>query len=231
MPDLVSTLDDRGDMSDPPRPGPLGRLAGLAYRRRGSFLIGWAIALAAAIGLSAAVGGEFATDNSVPGSDSRQAQHLLEERFPAQAGVPVDLVARADDVTGADVQGEVDALLGELGSMPYVTTVEDPYATEGAIASDGRTVVARMYLDHANANDVPVEYTQQLLATAAAAERDGLEISLGGRAVQLAEETEAGSEMIGLAAAAVILLIMSDPWWRPGCRWRWRSPDSRSAPA
>jgi putative drug exporter of the RND superfamily len=208
MTDLVSTLDDRGESPDAPRPGPLGRLAGLAFRRRGRTLIAWAIALAAAIGLSAAFGGEFATDNSVPGSDSRQAQDLLEERFPAQAGVPVDVVARADDVTGADVHSEVDALLGELGSMPFVTAVEDPYAAEGSIAPDGRTVVARMYLDHANANDVPVEDTQQLLATAEAAERDGLEISLGGRAVQLAEESEAGSEMIGLAAAAVILLVM-----------------------
>ncbi|NDL59498.1 MMPL family transporter [Phytoactinopolyspora mesophila] len=208
MTDLVSTLDDRGDVPHAPRPGPLGRLAGLTFRRRGTVLIAWAIALAAAIGLSVAFGGEFATDNSVPGSDSRHAQDLLQDRFPAQAGVPVDVVVQADDVTGADVQGEVNALLGEMDSMPYVTAVEDPYDTPGAVAPDGRTVVARLYLDVANANDIPVEDTQELLATAEAAEHDGLEISLGGRAVQLAEETEAGSEMIGLAAAAVILLIM-----------------------
>jgi RND superfamily putative drug exporter len=186
----------------------LGRLAGLAYRRRGTVLIAWVFALAAAIGLSAAFGGEFSTDNSVQGSDSKQAQILLDERFPAQSGVPVDVVVQADDVTGTDVQGEVNALLGELESMAHVTAVEDPYSTQGAIAPDGQTLVARTYLDVANANDVPVEHTQLMLAAAEAAERDGLEISLGGRAVQLAQETEAGSEMIGLAAAAVILLIM-----------------------
>jgi RND superfamily putative drug exporter len=205
---LITTLDDRADASDPPRPGPLGRLAGLAYRRRGTVLIAWVFALAAAIGLSAAFGGEFSTDNSVQGSDSKQAQILLDERFPAQSGVPVDVVVQADDVTGTDVQGEVNALLGELESMAHVTAVEDPYSTQGAIAPDGQTLVARTYLDVANANDVPVEHTQLMLAAAEAAERDGLEISLGGRAVQLAQETEAGSEMIGLAAAAVILLIM-----------------------
>jgi RND superfamily putative drug exporter len=166
------------------------------------------VGLAAAIGLSAAFGGEYATDYSVPDSDSKQVQTLLEERFPAQSGDPVDVVVRADDVTSADVRGDVNALLDELSAMPHVAGVVDPYAAEGSIAPDGRTVVARMYLDVTNSNDMPVEDTERLLATAEAAERDGLEIALGGQAVQLAEENEVGSEMIGLAAAAVILLVM-----------------------
>ena len=74
--------------------------------------------------------------------------------------------------------------------MPHVTSVEDPYATNGAIAPDGRTLVARVYLDVINPNDMPVEDTQRLLAAAEAAERDGLNIVLGGRAVQLAEANQ-----------------------------------------
>src|SRR5262245_26868471 len=95
---------------DSARPGPLGRLAGLAYRRRGRVLLAWAVALAAAVGLSAAVGGECATDNSIPGSDSSQAQALVQQRFPAQAGDSVRIVVRADDVTSAQVRREVEAL-------------------------------------------------------------------------------------------------------------------------
>jgi len=171
-------------------------------------LLAWAVALAAAFGLSAAFGGEFTNGSSVPGSDSSRAQSLLGERFPAQAGDTVQVVVRADDVTSAGVQRDVNALLGELGRVPHVTAVADPYATEGSIAPDGRTLVAAVYLDVTNPNDMPVEDTEQLLAAAEAAERDGLEIALGGRAVQLAETNQAGSEMIGLVAAAVILLIM-----------------------
>jgi uncharacterized membrane protein YdfJ with MMPL/SSD domain len=111
MTDVMSAHDDRQGPPRAPQPGPLGRLGGLAYRRRGTVLIAWAVALAIAFGLSAAFGGEFANDSSVPGSDSAQAQSLLAERF-------------------------------------------------------------------------------------------------GGRAVQLAETNQSGSEMIGLLAAAVILLIM-----------------------
>ncbi len=171
-------------------------------------LVAWVVAIAAAFGLSAAFGGEFTNDSSVPGSDSSQAQSLLGERFPAQAGDTVQVVVRADDVRSAGVRREVEALLGELGRVPHVRAVADPYATEGAIAPDGRTLVAAVYLDVTNPNDMPVEDTGQLLDVAAAAERDGLEIALGGRAVQRAETNQAGSEMIGLVAAAVILLIM-----------------------
>jgi RND superfamily putative drug exporter len=207
MSDVLSRPGDP-PFPGPPRPGPLGRLAGVAHRRRGRVLAAWAAALAVVFGLSAAFGGEFVTDPTTPGSDSARAQHLLGERFPAQSGDTVQVVVRAADVTSAEVRGDVGALLGELGRAPHVAAAADPYATEGAVAPDARTLVARLYLDVTNPNDMPVEATERLLATAEAAERDGLEIALGGRAVQLAEADEAGSEMLGLVAAAVILLVM-----------------------
>ncbi len=205
----LSTRDSgQGPTHDGPRPGPLGRLAGLAYRRRGRVLLAWAVALAVAFGLSAALGGEFTTSSSAPGSDSEQAQRLMSERFPVQSGDTVKVVVRADDVTSAEVRGGVNALLGELGRMPHVTSVEDPYSANGSITPDGQTLVARVYLDVINANDMPIEDTKQLLAVAEAAKHDGMNIVLGGRAVQLAETNQSSAEMIGLIAAAVILLIM-----------------------
>jgi len=191
-----------------PRPGPLGRLAGLAYRRRGTVLLAWLVALAAAVGLSAAFGGEFSNGATAPGSDSERAQRLLTERFPAQSGDTVTVVVRADDVRADAVRGAVTALLGELGRGPHVASVEDPYATAGAVAPDGRTLAARVYLDVVNPNDMPVADTSRMLAAAGAAGRDGLDIALGGRAVQVAEANRSGSEATGLLAAAVILLLM-----------------------
>ncbi len=192
---------------DAPRPGPLGRLAGLAYRRRARVLVAWAVALAVAFGLSAVFGGELSTNASAPGSDSEQAQRLLSDRFPAQSGDTVKVVVRADDVTSARVRGEVDTLLGELGRSPHVSSVEDPYSVEGSITPDGRTLLARVYLDVVNPNDMPVEDIDRLLTTAEAAERDGLNVALGGHAVQVAEATQSAAELIGLIAAAVILLL------------------------
>ncbi len=171
-------------------------------------LIAWAVALAAAFGLSMAFGGEFANDTATPGSDSAQAQRLLGERFPARSGDTVPVVVRADNVSGPGVRGAVQALLGELRGMPHVTSVEDPYVTKGAISPDGRTLVANVYLDVINPNDMPKEDTRKLLAAARAASRDGLNVALGGRVVQAAETTQSATELLGLIAAAVILLIM-----------------------
>jgi len=171
-------------------------------------LVAWAVALVIGFGLSAALGGEYANDGTVPGSDSAQAQSLLSERFPAQSGDTVRVVVRADDVSGSGVRSAVKTLLGELGRMPHVTSVDDPYAAKGAITSDGRTLIAHVYLDVLNPNDMPKADTQKMLAAARAAERDGLTIALGGREVQTAEATQSTTEMIGLIAAAVILLIM-----------------------
>ena len=168
----------------------------------------WLLGLGLAIGLSAGFGADKVNSASMPGSDSEQAQTLLKERFPAQAGDRIDVVVRADRVASSEVQSRVEALLGQLQGMPHVAEVEDPYAADTAVSPDGRTLVARVYLDVANANDMPVEDTERLLAAADEAEGQGLEIALTGQAVNNAEAPKAGStEMVGLAAAAVILLI------------------------
>jgi putative drug exporter of the RND superfamily len=192
----------------PERPGPLGRLAGVSYRRRGRVVSAWLAALAVAIGLSAAFAGDFNADYSTPGSDSKQAQDLLEQRFPAESGDTVDVVVRADQaVTDPAVRSDVTALIDELETLPHVAAVDDPYATPGSVSEDGRTLIARLNLDVVNPVDMPVEDTEQLLAAADAAERPGLEVALGGQSVQLAEEEEIGSEMIALVVAALILLV------------------------
>jgi putative drug exporter of the RND superfamily len=55
---------------------------------------------------------------------------------------------------------------------------------------------------------MPVADTEEMIALAEAAERPGLEVALGGQTIVQGEASEVGSEMLGLAAAAVILLLM-----------------------
>ena len=202
------TITTDGPARTVPRPGPLGRLGGLAFRNRGRVVLAWIAVIVAAFGLSSAFGGEFAADYSAPGSDSKQAQELLEAKFPAQAGDTVDVVVRAEGgVTDPAVQAEVAALLEELSVLPHVAAVDDPYSTPGGIAPDGQTLLGKLVLDVTNPVDMPIEDTERLLAVADGAERPGLDVALGGFAVQLAEEGEVGSEAIALVAAGVILLL------------------------
>jgi len=190
------------------RPGPLGRLAGVAFRNRGRIIVGWIAALAVAIGLSAAFAGEFNADYSTPGSDSKQAQDLLEQRFPAQSGDTVDVVVRSDgSVTDPAVRSDVTALLAELRGLPHVAAASDPYTTPGGISEDGHILLAHLNLDVVNPVDMPTTDAEKLLDAADAAERPGLDIALGGQSIQQAEQTEIGSEGIALVIAALILLI------------------------
>ena len=191
---------------DAPPVGPLGRLGRLAYRRRGRTIVLWLLVLVLAGGLSTAFGGSFTADYSAPGSDSKAAQTLLEQRFPAQSGDTVDVVVRADRGVAA-VRSEVTALLADLRKVPHVATVEDPYAAPGGISPDGKTMVAHLRLDVANPVDMPVKDTRRLLALAAGAEQSGLQVALGGQSIQDADEGEIGSEGIGLATASLILLL------------------------
>ena len=190
------------------RPGPLGRLADVTFRHRGVTLLGWLLALGIAVGLSSTFGGDFEADYSAPGSDSSAAQALLEERFPGQAGDTVDVVVRAEaGVTDPAVRADVEALLAELAQAPHVAAVEDPYATTGAVSPDGRTLIAHARLDVVNPVDVPVADSEEMIGLAEAASRPGLEVALGGQTIVQGEAAEIGSETLGLAAAAVILLL------------------------
>ena len=190
-----------------PRVGPLGRLARVTFRRRGRTVLAWLLALGVAIGLAASLGGDFKADYSAPGSDSQEAQTLLEDRFPSQAGDTVDVVVRAD----GGIQGQEQAvqdLLAELGSVAHVDAVSDPFQDPAGVSQDGTTLVAHLRLDVENPVDMPREDSERMLEIADAASTDGLQVGLGGQSIVQAEQGEIGSEGLGLAAAAIILLIM-----------------------
>src|SRR5262249_27180412 len=71
----------------------------------------------------------------------------------------------------------------------------------------GTTLVSHLKLDVANPVDMPVADSKKLLAAAQAAERPGLDVALGGQTIKAAEKGAVGSEGIGIAAAAIILLL------------------------
>ena len=80
----------------PPQVGPARPAGRLTYRHRGRTVLAWVAALGWRSCLAAAFGGEFKADYSAPGSDSSEAQQLLEDEFPAQSGDTVDVVVHAD---------------------------------------------------------------------------------------------------------------------------------------
>ena len=60
----------------------LYRLGGWAFRRRRTVLLAWITVLGLVIASAAAFSGQTNDKFSVPGTESQQAQDLLEQKFP-----------------------------------------------------------------------------------------------------------------------------------------------------
>ena len=149
----------------------LDRLTDFCYRHRRLVVAGWLVILVATVVAGSRFGGGDTTDYGTPGSESKAATNLLDERFPARSGDTIDIVWRAEDVTTAAVRSQVDDVLDVAADLDHVVAVAGPYREggQGQIARDGTVAYATVQLD---TWDMPVEVTQQLLDTAAAASDD-----------------------------------------------------------
>jgi RND superfamily putative drug exporter len=182
------------------------RVTQFVYRRRRSVVIAWIALLVMTVTIGGRLGGDDTTDYGTPGSESAEANDLLDTRFPSGSGDTIDVVWRADDVRGAATRARAKALLREAATLDHVVGVIDPYAPAGTgqLADDGTVAYATLQLD---TWDMPVEVTRKLMDAADAATGEGLVVDLAGNPVQSAEQGTVGSEGIGLLVAAVILLV------------------------
>ena len=189
----------------PPRPRALARLAAASYRRRRTVLLAWFAAAVAIFALSASLAGDYSADYSAHGSDSDLAQQVLDEQFPARAGQSIDVVVRSTGgpVTAPEVRSQIDAMLAEVRDVADVVDVTDPLER---VSPDGRTALGSIALDLSFSDTMPVPDAERVLAAAREASGPDLRVEVGG-AIVSAEVTEVSSEAVGLAAAAIILLV------------------------
>jgi RND superfamily putative drug exporter len=180
----------------------LRRLVTWSYDRRRRVVVLWIAALVAASVLAGAAGGDSEFDFTVPGSDSAEAVELLHERFPRFAGGTVDVVYTAEDgVTDAVTAARIDALAGDIAGVDHVLAAEP-----GPVSPDGSTGMVNVRFDE-DAQRVPAESVERVMDLAGEAEGDGLRIELGGYPIEKVEQSEAGSESVGLVAALLILMV------------------------
>ena len=75
----------------------LYKLGAWAFGRRRLVAAAWALALAAVIAAAVGLGGTTNDKFSVPGTESQEAQELLEERYPAASGTYARIVFAAPE--------------------------------------------------------------------------------------------------------------------------------------
>ncbi|MCL8011762.1 MMPL family transporter [Streptomyces sp. AS02] len=186
-------------------------MARWCYRHRLVVLLLWVGALFGLGAASSAAGTNYANVFSLPNTDSTTAYDLMEKAFPERAGDTDTVVWKVDDgsVRDESVRSRIGPALEEIGRMKGVGEVTDPYAEQGAaqISRDGRIAYAQITFTE-QANGIPKELIEDVVDTAQAAERDGLQVELGGQAIARTQEPPQGTaEAVGILAAAVVLFL------------------------
>ncbi|UUU21563.1 MMPL family transporter [Streptomyces sp. DSM 40750] len=188
----------------------LHRLGRLAFRKRWYVTLMW-VAVLGAVGFGALKApGASDEEFSMPGIESQKAFDLMEERFP---GVTADgatarvvfVAPSGEKVTATENKKAIEDTVADLADGSQVANAVDPFQAR-AVSEDGSTAYATVTYKAA-ANDLTDASRTHLENALHQAQDSGLTVEAGGDAV--AEQAGAGgtAEVIGVALAAVVLLI------------------------
>lgn len=189
------------------------RLATWCFRHRLAVTGIWILLLVVLVGAGKTVGKDYTDGFSLSGTDSAQAQQLLAATSLRSGSGDDTIVFHAlrpgDSVREASTRHEVQQALAAAARAPSVASIQNPFTTDhdAQISSDGRTAYAVVSFTQPDQNFTRAEITP--LVTAVSAVRGPtLEVEFGGGAFQtLKGSPVSGSVAIGLAAAAIVLLI------------------------
>ncbi|WP_018810071.1 MMPL family transporter [Salinispora pacifica] len=185
----------------------LYRLGRGAMRRRRLVAAIWLVVLVG-LGLAALnLRGPTASDFSMPGTESQQARDLLDEQFSAASGATGTIALKAPQpgLLGTP-QGQAVAteVTQEAATLPGVTAAVDPLTAQ-AISPDGQYGLIQVQFTE-GADKVTDEEREAYEQVGAAAKAQGWQVAPGGEVLN-AEPQAGSSEVIGVAVAAVVLVI------------------------
>ncbi|HKE78929.1 MAG TPA: MMPL family transporter [Solirubrobacteraceae bacterium] len=184
----------------------LYRLGGWAFQHRWKVLGAWVTVVALVVVSAMAFSGKTNNKFSVPGTESQQAQELLEQKYPAASGAYARMVFAAPEgekLTDPENKDAVMASLAHTKEAADVSMVIDPYSAH-AISKDGRIGYADViYPVPADKIDDPAR--DELAASADPARAAGMQVEFSGGLVT--EESESNSEAIGMMVGFVVLAI------------------------
>jgi RND superfamily putative drug exporter len=181
----------------------------MAHRRR--VIVAWIAVAVVMTVIAHAVGPNYVTVYSLPGTQSQIAHDLLTKDFQAQSGDADAIVFRVSHGTidSPAVRAAITPLLARVSALPHVAGVISPYdARGGAQVSKARTTAFATVNYDEPANQLPTKTGDPLLAAVKAVHAPNLQIATGGQVVENAEGFSVGpATEVGVIAALFILLI------------------------
>jgi putative drug exporter of the RND superfamily len=200
----------------------LYRWGRFAARRPWTVIGAWLVVSVLVIAASGAFGRDLEDSFEVPGLDSQKATDLLSAAGSNQAGLTAQVVLtprdeRATFFDSPDARAALAQVQATLADLPKVAGTTDPAgaltagpeaaARSGAISPDGRVALLRVQYPKLEDLD-PTDLENLKAAGARASQGSPLRIEMGGGLFFALEEAPTGvGELLGLAAAVVILLL------------------------
>ncbi|MEV5848410.1 MMPL family transporter [Streptomyces sp. NPDC051985] len=187
----------------------LYKLGRFAFRQRHFVTLFW-VALLTLVGVAAASAPSAgSTSFAIPGTEAQKTFDLLDKRVPelhadgATARVVFEAPTGAK-ITAAGNKAIVQRTLKQLSAQSEVVSVTDPYLTK-TVSQDGTVAYAQVKYKIPGI-ELDDSTRDALEATADKARDSGLTVEVGGDALQTVPHASA-SEVIGIAIAAVVLII------------------------
>ncbi len=185
----------------------LRSLATFSVRHRWLVVVTWLVLVLGANVAGQEYGGSFSNNLSVEGTDSQAAYDALAEQFPQTSGDAMQVVIHDPrGVARPEVRQEVDAAVRTVREQPGVAAATSPYsASQPMVSSDGTTAMATVRFDR-RAADLTTSQIDRAQKSFAPVRDQGVQVEFGGAALN-SESGPNGSEVIGLAAAVLVLLL------------------------
>ena len=181
----------------------------IAHRR--FVVVAWvAVAILTTV-IAGAVGRQYATNFTLPGTQSQKALDLLKRDFKSQSG-DVDTVVfhtSTGTIHSPPVQAAMTKVIKQLGNDPRVVTVLSPYSAKGAVEVSKNQTTAFATVNYAKpANLLPNATGKPVLNQINAVHVPGLQVAAGGQVIENAEGFSIGpATSVGVLAAMIILLF------------------------
>jgi putative drug exporter of the RND superfamily len=188
----------------------LEKLAGFAAKRHWVVIVLWLAVLIGLLAARHAWGGEYVNNYTVPGSGSAAGLNELNSTFSQQGGYGGQIVYHAAKGTVTADQDAVNQATSNVAKLPDVIKAVSPFSQAGAaaVSKDG-TIAYTSVSWSVNPYSLDSDYLDQLNAAVEPATKAGLQVAYGAGAGEIGQKTDdTKSEVIGLACALVLLLLM-----------------------
>jgi putative drug exporter of the RND superfamily len=184
-------------------------LARFAISHRRGVIAAWIVVLLASLGTAGSLKNRFDNNLTLPGTGTQRTADLLRAHFRSASGDSDQIVfhSQGAKLTAPANRARVVASLRAIEGLPHVTGVVSPFASARAISRDGKTAFATLTFDE-RGDALPQQAVKRVVRAAERARGGGLEIALGGYAIEESQRPTVGAATaVGIGAAIVVLLL------------------------